>query len=126
MNERRRKIVPISHRLLIDLFTVGNKAVTICCTEGLPPDARMVGHGYDFQADTHYLVFESAEWEPVEDFAPLPRLLPQFTRYAIAPLLDQAAELLVNARAEQMGDRDYSEALRPWLADYDALRKVLE
>lgn len=126
MNGRRRKIVPISPLLLHDLFTTNDRAMTIRCAEGLPPDARFVGHDYDFQRDMHFLVFESDEWEEVPEFEMLPIFVPALVRYTVAPLLEQAAELLVNARTEEMGDRDYAAALTPWLQSYEQMRGVLE
>jgi len=71
---RRRKMVPITHRLLYEFFTTGHR-INVTCTKGLPADARMVGHDYDAQRDEHYLVFESDTWAEVPYGDSLPRLL---------------------------------------------------
>ena len=122
MNERRRKIVPISPLLLFDLFATSDRAMTIRCTEGLPADARFIGHGYDMQRDMHYLVFESDVWEPVPEFELLPVFVPQFTRYTLAPLLEQAAELI----ASEWDGASPDSAGQRWLYDYEQFRGVLE
>jgi hypothetical protein len=122
MNERRRKIIPLSPILLRDLFTTSDRAITIRTADGLPPRARFIAHGYDIQRDAHYLVFESDEWEPVPEFEMLPILAPQFVRYSVAPLLEQAAELIQGEDA----DPGRAGSLGRWLRDYEQFREVLE
>ena len=115
MNERRRKIIPISHRLLAELLTTSDRAMTIRCTEGLPPDARFVSYGYDVQCDMHYLVFESDAWEPVEEFTAPPMLRPQFRRYNVRTLVEDAAMLIAD---EWEGAKPESQG-RQWLREYE-------
>lgn len=122
MNERRRKIIPISPMLLYDLLTQSDRAITIRCEEGLPADARFVGHGVDYQRDMHYLIFESDEWEPAAEFEMLPVLTPQFRRYNVRTLLEQAAELI----SSEWEGASPDSAGRQWLREYEQFRGVLE
>lgn len=115
---RRRKVVLISPNLLGDLFAVGYHG-HIRCTEGLPKDAQIVGHGYDHRTDTHYLVFESAEWELVPLGVELPRQEVRFTSYYTTDLLDQAMAFITGRMAL---DTDTQQ----WLDTYQAVRGMIE
>ena len=114
----RRKVVLIAPQLLGDLFIVGYHG-HIRCTEGLPADARLVGHGYDHQRDAHYLVFESVEWETVAFGLVLPQQEVRFTSYSTTALLDQAMALIAGRMAP---DAETTQ----WVADYQAVRSLIE
>ena len=115
---RRRKIVLIAPELFVDIMTVGYHG-HIRCTEGLPADARIVGHGYDHRRDAHYLVFESAEWESVELGMELPQQEVRFTSYSTTALLDQALAFITGRMAPDAKTQQ-------WLDNYQAVRGMIE
>lgn len=114
---RRYKLLPISQQLFRDLLVVSDRSVHVRCVEGLPSDARLINHGYDVQRDMHYLVFESAEWEPVMPFEQLPILNISLQRYHTDDLLAQAF-FLIGGRLEADGE------VRQWLDDYRRIQDV--
>lgn len=79
---RRRKIVPISAALMHELFVENHKPIALACTQGLPRDARFMGHDYEAQRDIHYLVFESDTWDLVPFNEQLPIFIIQYTRFS--------------------------------------------
>lgn len=115
MNERRRKLVPVSPDFLYEMFTQGN-TIHAKCTRGLPNDARFIGISYDPQRDVYYLCFEAAEWEPVALGLMLPELNVQYTSIHITSLLE---------RAERLFTAQYDQESTRWLEEYRALKDVL-
>ena len=115
---RRRKVVLISPTLLVDIMTVGYHG-HIRCTEGLPADARITGHGYDHQRDAHYLVFESAAWDLVPFGEVLSKQEVCFTSIYTTPLLDQAMAFITGRIAPDA-------EIERWLDDYHAIRGLIE
>lgn len=115
---RPRKIVLISPQLFVDIMTVGYHG-HIRCTEGLPADAHIVGHGYDHQRDAHYLVFESAEWELIEFGFSLPIQEVRFSSYHTTLLLDQAMSFITGRMAPDAKTQQ-------WLDEYHAIRGLIE
>lgn len=83
-NERRRKIVPVCGALFAQMFHAGPHDGYDVVANALPSDARLVGARMaDFgHPDTFELLFESAEFEPVADGQPIPRLAPTMRRVA--------------------------------------------
>lgn len=115
MSGRKRKIMLLSPQLFYDLFTVGS-ARYFQCIEGLPEKARFVAHGYEATHDTHYLVFESDEWEEVPDGQLLPELRCVVRAFSVVPLL---------IRAEEMIERTRPHGMEQWLAEWRTIKDKL-
>jgi len=82
----RRKVVLISPELLGDLFTVGYHG-HVECTEGLPQNARLVGHGYDHRRDAHYLAFETRQERLERPCTSMPRRR-AWDMYRVSPVIN--------------------------------------
>ena len=94
MNERRRKLVPVTRLFATDMLWHTGTIVHIKCAEGLPEDASFIGLTYDHMRDVYYFCYQSSEWEEVPEGEMLPVFMPTFINLYVAPLLEQAAELV--------------------------------
>ena len=116
MNERRRKLVPVSSVFIMQQAWNTGTVVHAKCTEGLPADASFIGLTYDFQRDIYYFCYQSAEWEEIPDGTMLPTFSPTFTNLYVAPFLEQAEKLIEHyAGGLEYGDK--------WLEEYRAFKK---
>ena len=69
---RRVKRFPISGKMLLDLFSTGQR-VRADVQEGFPPNSQIVRHYYDRDLGVYFLVVYNAQFEPVKlgDTVPL-------------------------------------------------------
>jgi len=115
MNERRRRLIPVSSIFLMQQTWAHTGEVThVKCTAGLPPDATFVGLTYDHMRDVYYFCYQSAEWDEVPDYQMLPTFSPMFVNFNVAPFLE---------RAEKILETSYSDGANEWLAEYRAFKR---
>lgn len=114
MNERRRKLVPVSQLFLYNQKPITGDVWHIKCVEGLPEDATFIGLTYDHMRDVYYFCYQSAAWDEVPLNEMVPTVNLQFSQLYAAPLLEQA-ERLIKAQ--------YSNDANTWLEEYRAFKK---
>lgn len=114
MNERRRKLVPVSSIFIMQQNWSTGNIVHAKCTEGLPSDATFIGLTYDHMRDAYYFCYQSAEWDEVPENEILPVITPRFTNLYIAPFLEQAERLI---------ETQYDAQSTRWIEEYRAFKK---
>ena len=115
MNERRRKLVPVSSIFLMQQVWAYTGAIThVKCTDGLPADATFIGLTYDHMRNVYYFCYQSAEWDEIPDNQMLPTFSPTFTNLHAAPFLDEAERII---------ERMYGDSQNKWLAEYRAFKQ---
>lgn len=114
MNERRRKLVPVSQLFLSGQRPIAGDIWHIKCLEGLPEDAVFIELTYDHMRDVYYFCYQSAEWDEVPLGEMLPTFNLQFSQLHAAPLLRQAEKLI---------EASYSSDANKWLEEYRAFKK---
>lgn len=114
MNERRRKLIPVSRLLMQDIAWRNGAVVHFKCTQGLPEDAVFIGMTYDHMRDVYYLCYQSAEWDEVPDGEMLPVFNIQFLNLYTAPFLERAADIL---------SVHYDAESTRWLEEYRAFKE---
>ena len=115
MNERRRKLIPVSSIFLVQqAWAHTGLFMHVKCTDGLPDDATFIGLTYDHMRDVYYFCYQSAEWDEVPDGMMLPTFTPTFTNLYVAPFLEQAEKLI---------EAQYGDDANKWLAEYRAFKK---
>ena len=120
MNERRRKLIPVSSIFFMQQVWGHTGAIThIKCTDGLPADATFIGLVYDHMRDVYYFCYQSAEWDEVPDGMMLPVFYPTFMKLEVAPFLERA-EKLIDAYSDYP---DAAENGAAWLAEYRAFKE---
>ncbi len=116
MNERRRKLVPVSGIFMHEGAPHTGDVVHFKCTEGLPADATFIGLTYDYMRDMYYFCYQSSEWDETPDGMMLSLLNPQYINLHVAPFLEQAEKLIEHyADGSEYGDK--------WLDEYRAFKK---
>ncbi len=116
MNERRRKLVPVSGFFVHERVPHTGDVVHSKCVEGLPADATFIGLTYDHLRDVYYFCYQSAEWEETPDGMALPMFNPRFINLHVAPFLEQAERLIEHyAGGSEYGDK--------WLEEYCAFKE---
>jgi hypothetical protein len=114
VNERRRKLVPVS-AIFAQMIGPATDTVTHTkCTEGLPADATFIGLTYDHMRDAYYFCYQSAEWDEVPLGEMLPTFAPRFMKFNVAPFLEQAEKLIA---------AQYGAEANKWLEEYRAFKK---
>lgn len=114
MNERRRKLIPVSSIFMHDGMPHTNDVVHFKCTEGLPADALFIGLTYDHMRDVYYFCYQSAEWDEVPDGLFLPIFKLTFMNMYVATFLDQSERLI---------EPLYSADANKWIEEYRAFKK---
>ncbi len=115
MNERRRKLVPVSSIFLMQQVWAYTGAIThVKCTDGLPADAMFIGLTYDHMRDVYYFCYQSAEWDEVPDGVMLPTFSPTFINLYAAPFLEQAERLI---------ETQYGDDANKWIEEYRAFKE---
>ena len=114
MNERRRKLVPVSAIFVMQQAWITGTIVHAKCTEGLPADASFIGLTYDHMRDVYYFCYQSAEWDEIPDGMMLPTFSPTFTNLDVAPFLEQAEKLI---------EAQYGDDANKWIEEYRAFKK---
>ena len=113
MNERRRKLVPVSSVFIVQQAWNTGTVIHVKCVEGLPADATFIGLTYDHMRDVYYFCYQSAEWDEVPDGMMLPTFSPTFTNLYVAPFLEQAEGII----ADEWGEDS------PWVTKYRAFKE---
>jgi hypothetical protein len=114
VNERRRKLVPVSQLFLCNQKPITGDVWHIKCVEGMPEDATLIGLTYDSQRDTYYFCYQSAEWDEIPLGGMLPTFNLQFSQLHAAPFLEQAEKLI---------EAQYGADANRWLEEYRAFKK---
>ena len=114
MNERRRKLIPVSSMFIMQQYWHTGDTVNAKCTDGLPEDATFIGLTYDHMRDVYYFCYQSTEWDEVPDGVMLPEFVPQFMGLDVAPFLEQAERLI---------EAQYGDDANKWLAEYRAFKE---
>ena len=120
MNERRRKLVPVSSIFMHDQLWAADTFMHVKCVDGLPKDATFISLTYDFIRDAYYFCYQSAEWNEVPDGMMLPVFYPTFMKLEVAPFLEQA-ELLLTIQFDTASSPNPDIA--QWLKEYRAFKK---
>ncbi len=114
MNERRRKLIPVSRLFAIDMLWYTGEIAHFKCTDGLPADATFIGLTYDHMRDVYYFCYQSAEWDEVPEGVQLPTFSPTFTKLYSDPLLEQAEKFIETL---------YGADANKWLEEYRAFKE---
>jgi hypothetical protein len=114
MNERRRKLVPVSAIFAQSITAHTGDVMHIKCTNGLPSDATYIGMTYDHLRDVYFFCYQSTEWEEVPDSEMLPIFTPLFMKLNAAPFLNEAERII---------ERMYGDSQNKWLEEYRAFKQ---
>ena len=114
MNERRRKLVPVSAIFFHSQKPISGEVMHIKCIEGLPADATFISLTYDHIRDVYYFCYQSAEWDEVPLNEMLPIFTPRFMGLHVAPFLEQAEKLI---------EVSYINGANQWILDYRTFKK---
>ena len=114
MNERRRKLIPVSRFLMQQAWAHTGEVIHVKCTDGLPADATLISLTYDHMRDVYFFCYQSSEWEEVPDYEMLPTFVPTFTNLYVGKLLE---------KAEQIIDTFYGKDANKWLEEYRTFKQ---
>lgn len=117
MNERRRKLVPVSAIFAHIMGARAGDVTHLKCIDGLPADAIYIGLTYDHMRDVYYFCYQSAEWDEIPLGEMLPTFTPQFMGLHVAPFLEEAERLIKDEWDGASGSG------AQWLEEYRAFKQ---